>query len=204
MYIAWETSRIILHCKFLCAAFTSRNELLSSAKKSSSTGSGTDLTGYIVALVAAIIGAVLTIAGELIFRIRDERKAFQNAKQQLLLELRTIFHECERRAALAKSNFPTVTVEPPLPQNAWTTLILSGQLRRLNLPQIEALNEFYREVESVNFRAAQVPILLQTVALSSQAEVQTAFSEEAERVSTAPYADMIKHRANLERVLGGS
>jgi len=70
------------------------------------------------------------------------------------------------------------------------------------VPQIEALNDFYREVESVNIRAAQVSILLQTVALSTQSEVQVAFMAEAERVSTAPYADLIARQTNLEQILG--
>lgn len=167
--------------------------------KGSSSVVTTDWVTYAVAFAAACIGSILTIAGELFLRGRTEKVAFKEARRQLLLEVKTIFHECERRASSPSKTF---VLEAPLPRSTWTTLVLSGQLRRLKTSQIEQLNDFYREVESINARAALVPMLLQTVALSRQAEVQSAFSEEAERVSREPYSQMITRRAALERSLG--
>ncbi len=205
LHIVSEPSTIVTHIRFLEASLTSRQDVLGWITKPvppKPEQSSTDWVPYFVALVAACVGSILTIAGELAFRIRDEKAIFENGKRQLLTELRTIFRESGRRANAQSAGFPNVTIDPPLPRSAWTTLILSGQLRRLNVPQIEALNDFYREVESVNIRAAQVPILLQTVALSTQSEVQVAFMAEAERVSTAPYADLIARQTNLEQILG--
>ena len=161
--------------------------------------SGTDWTGYFVAFAAACLGSILTIAGELTLRRKGEKADYKDAKRQLVVELKSIFRECEQRAASSKS---TLILESPLPRSAWTTLTLSGQLRRLRMSQVEQLNEFYRDVNSVNARAALVPMLLQTAALSRQPEVQTAFSEEAQRISTQPYAEIVHRRISLEKALG--
>ena len=168
----------------------------------SSTKPGIDWASYAVAFASACLGSLLTIAGELIFRVRDDRTIFKDARKQLVIEIRTIFRQCKKYASATTSTFPTVVLDSPLPKSAWNTLILSGQLRRLKADQIEALNSFYRDVESVNARTALIPMLLQTVALSQQKEVRAAFTEEAQRVSTKPYAEMLTKRASLEKLLG--
>ena len=173
-----------------------------SASKTAGASAPTDWVTYAVAFASAVLGGVLTLAGELFFRVRDEKSTFRDGKTQLIVELRTIFRECERRASLASGVFPAVALEAPLPRSAWTTLLLSGQLRRLKASQVESLNTFYRDVDSANARASLVPMLLQTVALSQQAEVRASFTEEAHRVSTAPYGELKDRRAELEEVLG--
>jgi hypothetical protein len=149
---------------------------------------------WVIALVSAVVGGALTIAGDIILRSWSDRTAYLDLRRSLNEELSIIFAESEARAQRGSLE---LHVEAPLPLGVWHAMLLSGHARRLGAMSLTLLSKFYRTVEATNQQAAQVPLLLQTSTLSDKQEAQVAFRREAERLSSEPFAEVARHRKDI-------
>jgi hypothetical protein len=67
--------------------------------------------------------------------------------------------------------------------------------------QLDQLNELYRLVEVANYLASQTPVFLQIAALASDEEVQRRFTEQAARISTQPFGDIVQRSESMTKLL---
>ena len=149
---------------------------------------------------AAIVGALLTILGEQIFRRRSEIEARNRLRRAVARELAQIVAMCNERAT-SQGN---VMLMPPLPAGAWRAFSASRHIDSLRENQLQGLVDTYASVESANYQGGQVPRFTQISALSPNAVVSREFRAVAIRLSTLPYAGVITLAQQSIAVLGGA
>jgi len=154
---------------------------------------------WVIALVSAVIGALLggglTIGADEWRQWRTDKSRFTDLRAFLVDEVAAIFKESEERAAVHPLQ---PRLRGPLPTAAWSALNLSGLAHRLGTSRWRQLAELYREIESVNYQAAQALSLLQTAAISKE----EGFRADAQRLLQEPYVALLARRGPVMAALG--
>lgn len=142
-----------------------------------------DTETWVIAVVSAVLGAVIALLGDYVFRRRAERKRFRTLQSLLVLELITIEREAHERAQPR----PELVIRSPLPTEAWHLAISSGQFERLR-SRLSQLTTLYQAVDNANWMGAAVVQMQQISSLATVPEVAAVFEQEARRLATEPYA----------------
>lgn len=79
---------------------------------------------------------------------------------------------------------------------------LSGCVNELDEAGRQLLEECYRAIDSANYQAALIPVLLQTATLAPTREAREVYDQEAERISTEPFKRIVSYRHDLGATLG--
>jgi hypothetical protein len=152
-----------------------------------SAGGGGD-SGLVPALVGAIAGCVLTLAGEHFIRRSVERKRFHQLRALLAEELRQIMKLSRERDAVL-GNGDDVPLAGPLPSSAWQLMQASGGTDRLSATSLQLLSDYYRGVADANYLATLVPNLV-GVAAATKGPIGEAFLARARDFATEPYREL--------------
>jgi len=160
------------------------------------------LDGWLIAVVGAIVGGVLTISGDVVTRILFSRKRFDGLLNSLREEVIIISKEARARIAGGDA-VGAPSINPPLPTQAWTVIVATGELRRMKESSLNEIETLYRCVESANHVAGQAMILLQIAELSSNEKVRSAYREEARRATVEPFRKVVDEVEQALHALDG-
>jgi hypothetical protein len=160
------------------------------AAKAAESGSGLSVGWQVaIALGAAVVGGLLTLSGDLGVRRWSERSRFKSSMRAIESEVVLVENEAQTRIEPPVSG--AISQSAPLPSSAWQTLVAGGLLTRIDTSDLGILVGFYRAVETANYLAAQAPLFIQTANLSDRDDVQRLFEEEARRLTSAPFVDVV-------------
>ena len=140
-------------------------------------------TAILGAILCAALGAVLSW----LYTRRQRREDFLRLLRQVAQELSAIQTGCTDRSATAGE---AVTIDPPLPTEAWRMLNSSGQLETLAEGHLRSLRTVYTAVVAANHVAGQWCCLLQIARLSNDGETRQTFDELAARARVEPLEDV--------------
>ena len=154
-----------------------------------------DVVAVIAALLGAVIGALATLAGERFLSARADLRRFDALKRGLELE-RTRIRELAHERVDTADGALDLARQPPLPTEAWRTLLASGLVPRLAEADLRALAEFYGEVERANYLAAQIPTYL-LIANIGREEVASGFLTQAKYVGSEAFKPVLDADSKL-------
>jgi hypothetical protein len=150
--------------------------------------SGGGDSGLVPALIGAIAGCLLTLAGEQITRRSAERKRFHQLRALLAEELRQIMELSLQRDVVLKSD-DEIPLRGPLPSGAWQLMQASGATNRLTAASLQLLTDYYQGVTDANYLATLIPDLV-GVATTTRGPIGEAFLVRARNFATAPYSEL--------------
>jgi hypothetical protein len=148
--------------------------------------SGQELSAVVAALIGAVVGGLLTLAGDLGAREWSDRRRFRRLAESLRQEVEAITNDARIRQGAPSS--AGLRLLPPLPVVIWDEFLALGLLGRLRPDQSDALVQFYRAVHEANYMASQAPSFLLIANIAADDGVRRAFADEAQRITSEPYA----------------
>lgn len=153
------------------------------------TSDDSDRDEWMIAVVSALGGALLTLGGERVWVWRQDRRTLRSLLAYLAIEVNSGKTEAERRSArTADTAFP---FDPPLGKSAWEVISSSSVSWRLARKRqlFQHLLAYYDGVDDANHRAEvaqQIFSFTQTVQLDD--DVARAYHAMAADLVTLPYS----------------
>jgi hypothetical protein len=150
----------------------------------------------LVALVGAIAGGALTIAGDIAVRIGFDARRGRSLRAAVEDEVRGLASEGEARRVAPVAG---LALRSPLATPAWHALTSSGAAEKYSDEQTLALFGFYNRVNDANNLARQ-SILLFALAQIASPEGAAGLEAEAQRLATDPYAAIVEAAESFARL----
>jgi hypothetical protein len=140
----------------------------------------------LVALLAAIVGGILTIGGDIATRLVFERRLKEALLRDVWREVDQLEELCKERVRPSQG----MRLLAPLPTGAWQAAKSSRALGRLAAEQRTTLLQVYGKVEAANYLADQGATLFAIAQLADE-EIVERLEIEAHKLTSDPYQPVL-------------
>jgi hypothetical protein len=134
-------------------------------------------------VIGAVIGAVATVAAQLIATVVGNYRSYRFLLGLLRQEVSDISNQVRLRKTHPDAIAP---LYGPLPTKAWETLVTSRQRRYMRKNPFKALSSLYQAVTFANAHVHLIPMAIQISNLANDGSVRDAFRAEQIRLTKKP------------------
>ena len=155
------------------------------------------MSPLLIALIGAVVGGALTIAGDVCLRVTVEARRFKALRATLIIEVSEILR---RSVELGLVDAAGIRVTAPLPDSAWRATLSAGGVERFDERELQALLALYERVREANHLASQGHVLFALAQLASD-DASGGLEAEASRLTTEPFRAVERAATDATRIL---
>lgn len=146
------------------------------------SGAETGVDALTAGIIGALVGSLLTLAGDAFNQRRIRRRAFGAQMRALADEIEEVGRLAQKRVE-SSDPFPT---GPPLPRTNWQTISTSSEVHLIS-NRYRQLGELYRKVDSANHSLFLAENFSLIAKMASDPDTKAAYRELAERHRIEPF-----------------